>query len=153
MALAVLFQTFFEVIVIFIDKWIPFYTPEKWAFFASYEHLAVFLLSTGLMSFFYMATCWTVMQRFWSRERVKKRHRKIVRRFMLINGLAIFAFSCRAAFVYMYVACVLLSHVLACLRALLPLTQPPYPPPLSRTGSTKTSIRPCIGASSSRSPP
>lgn len=100
MTVAIFFQFFFEVLVIFLDKWIPFYTPQKWAELASYEHLVVFVINTSLMCYFYLHTCWTILQRFRSRERVKKRHRKIVRRFLLINGIAMFCFTCWAAFLF-----------------------------------------------------
>jgi len=57
----------------------------------------------------------TILRRFRSRERVKKRHQKIVRRFLLINGIAMFCFTCWAAYLFKYV------YVFACLAFLVSL--------------------------------
>lgn len=35
-----------QVVVFPVDKWIPFYDLEKWAFFAANERLAVMILTT-----------------------------------------------------------------------------------------------------------
>lgn len=111
-------------LVLFIDRWTPLFTPKDWAVFASFEHLFIFAVNTSLMCFFYLATCWTILARFRARERIKKRHRKIVRRFLIINAFAIVCFTCWAAFLFRCVR----YHILTqrCYGDLLPESPGPF---------------------------
>lgn len=57
----------------------------------------------GITAYFYLRTCWTILVRFKARERVKRRHENIVRKFLIIMNVVIATNALWTAYLYMYV--------------------------------------------------
>lgn len=57
----------------------------------------------GITAYFYLRTCWTILVRFKARERVKKRHENIVRKFIVIMNIVIVTNALWTAYLYLYV--------------------------------------------------
>lgn len=61
------------------------------------------VLSQGITAYFYLRTCWTILVRFKARERVKRRHQGIVRKFVAIMTIVIVTNALWTTYLYMCV--------------------------------------------------
>lgn len=58
-------------------------------------------LHQAMTAFFYLRACWTILVRFRARERVKRRHVGMVKRFILTMNVVIVANALWTAYLYM----------------------------------------------------